>query len=305
MIHDVIIIGSGPSGLTAGMYLGRFKRKPLIIDGDLPGGQLMTTGAVENWPGEVSIDGPELMAKLKKHAQRYETFFLADTVVKVDFSKQPFELWTKNNGRYEAKSVIIATGSCPRVLGCPGEKEYWGRGVNVCATCDAPLYKNRNVVVVGGGNSAIAESFALSKHAKQVTILQLHDHLSATDPLKDVVLAQSNVKVLYNQKVLEVLGNGERVTGVLLEDQKSKIQSLFSTEGVFIAIGMVPNSKIFKGNVKTDSEGYILCSNGFVTSQPGVFVAGDVTDRLYRQAIMASGQGCAAALECERWLRSL
>lgn len=303
MVYDVIIIGSGPAGLTAGIYLGRFKRSPLIIDGSLPGGQLMTTGAVENWPGDISIDGPKLMKKMREHAQKTGSSFLSDIVVSVDFSKKPFVVTTKNKGELQAKSIIIATGSSPKRLGCPGEDEYWGKGVNVCATCDAPLYKDREVVVVGGGNSAIAESFALSKYATKVTIVQVLDHLTATDPLKDIVLQQPNVEVLYNKKVAQIVGDGDVVTGVILIDQKDQSKLEYTTQGVFIAIGMIPNSKLFEGQIAIDKHGYVNRIDGLQTSVDGVFVAGDVTDYRYRQAIFAAGQGCAAALECERWLQ--
>lgn len=304
-VPEVVIIGSGPAGLTAGIYLGRFKRNPLIIDGDLPGGQLMTTGIVENWPGEVSIDGPELVNKIRKHAESCGCEFLADSVESVDFSKRPFVIRTKNKGDIQAKSVIITTGSSPRRLGCEGEDKYWGKGVNTCATCDAPLYEGKEVVVVGGGNSAIAESFALSKYAKKVTIIQVLDKLTATDPLVDKTLEQKNVDVLYKKKVVEIIGDGEKVTGVVLEDQDSKEKSEFSAEGVFIAIGMIPSSGLFKDYIELDKRGYIVRSEGARTMVDGIFVAGDVSDRRYRQAITASGQGCAAALECEEWLANV
>lgn len=305
MVHEVVIIGSGPAGLTAGIYLGRFKRKPLIIDGNLPGGQMMTTGAVENWPGEISIEGPALMKQIREHAQNVGATFLGDSVTKVDFEKHPFELQTKSSGVLQAKSVIIATGSAPRKLGCPGEDEYWGKGVNVCATCDAPLYEGKEVVVVGGGNSAIAESFALSKFAKKVTIMQILDSLTATDPLMDKALAQPNVEVLYNKRVVEIKGDGETVSGVVVEDQKDKSVSEYPAQGVFIAIGMLPSSKVFEGAIELDERGHIMRSAGLHTSVEGVLVAGDVTDSRYCQAITASGQGCAAALECEDFLISI
>ena len=305
MVYEAIIIGSGPAGLTAGIYLGRFKRKPLILEGDLPGGQLMTTGAVENWPGDVSVNGPELMKKMRQHAQKTGCSFLSDNVVEVDFSKTPFVIRTKNKGELLAKSVIIATGASPKRLGCPGENEYWGKGVNTCATCDAPLYEGREVVVVGGGNSAIAESFALSKYAKKVTIVQVGEQLTATDPLKDKTLEQPNVEVLCNKKVLEILGDGKSVVAVKLEDQKDKSVSEYKTQGVFIAIGMKPNTELFKDYIEVNKSGYVVWKEGMQTSLEGVFSAGDVSDFRYRQAITASGQGCAAALECERFLQGI
>lgn len=303
MIHDVIIIGSGPAGLTSGIYLGRFKRKPLIIDGNQPGGQLMTTGAVENWPGKISIEGPRLMKQMREQTEKSGCTFLTDLVAQVDFSKKPFSVTTKHGKTLQTKSVIIATGASPKKLGCPGEKEYWGKGVNVCATCDAPLYKDKEVVVVGGGNSAIAESYALSKHVKKVTMLQVHDQLTAIDPLKDVVLSDPKVDVRYNVKVVEIKGDGRGVTAILLQDQNSKKIFEYPAEGVFIAIGHTPASEPFHGYLEIDERGYIVRKNGHQTSVPGVFVAGDVTDFKYRQAITAAGQGCAAALECEGFLK--
>lgn len=303
MVHDVVIIGSGPAGLTAGMYLGRFKRKPLIIDGDQPGGQLMKTGAVENWPGELSIDGPKLMQHMREQSEKHNCSFLGDTIVRVDFSQTPFLLYTRHDKKIEARSVIIATGSSAKKLGVPGEDEYWGKGVNVCATCDAPLYKDREVIVVGGGNSAVAEAYALSKHAKKVTIIQVSDSLTATDPLVNDVIAAPNVFDRYNQKVIEIKGDGEHVTSVTLEDQKDKTISEISTQGVFIAIGMEPQSEIFHGQLPADKRGYLLRTEDQKTTIPGIFVAGDVADFRYRQAITASGEGCAAALECERYLQ--
>jgi thioredoxin reductase (NADPH) len=305
MVREVVIIGSGAAGLTAGIYLGRFKRSPLIIDGGMPGGQLMTTGAVENWPGDISVEGPDLMKRMREHAKACGSEFEADEAVDVDFSQKPFAVVTKNGKKILAKSVIVATGSSPKKLGVPGEEKYWGRGVNTCATCDAPLYAGKNVVVVGGGNSAIAESYALSKHAKKVTIIQLLDKLTATDPLTDKALEQPNVSVLLNKKVIEIIGDEERITHAILEDQKDKSKSEFKTEGLFVAIGLDPNSKPFKNKLSIDKYGYIIKDNGVTSSVEGVFVAGDVADFKYRQAVTAAGEGCKAALECEIYLQKL
>jgi thioredoxin reductase (NADPH) len=305
MVYEVIIIGSGPAGLTAGMYLGRFKRKPLIIDGSLPGGQLMTTSAVDNWPGIKTVNGPDLVKDLREHAQHCGAEFLAAEIVKVDFSKQPLEIITKRDKKLLTKSVIIATGSAPRRLGVPGENEYWGNGVNVCATCDAPFYQDREAVVVGGGNSAITEGFALSKFAKKVTIIQIRDKLTANDPLTEKVLNAPNIDVICSKKVIEIKGDGKKVTGVAIEDQVNKEVSDLSTDGVFIAIGMIPSSVPFKDQIDIGKMGYIVKFKGCKTSKEGVFVAGDVADHKYRQAITASGQGCASALECEEFLNKM
>ncbi len=305
MVNEVIIIGSGPAGLTAGVYLGRFKRNPLIIDGDMPGGQLMATSAVENWPGIVSIDGPDLIKNIRNHASSVGCSFLQDSVINLNCSKDIFIVKTKNNNSLKAKSIIIATGASPRKMGVPGEKEYWGRGVNICATCDAPLYEGKEVVVVGGGNSAIAESDALSKFAKKVTLIQISDKLTATDPLVDKVLSHKNIEVLYHQKVIEIRGDSNIVSEVVLENQQDKSLSDFRTDGVFVAIGMVPNSSLFNNILEIDDRGYIIIKSGCQTSINGVFAAGDISDHKYRQAITASGQGCAAALECERFLSSV
>ncbi|MCK4517141.1 thioredoxin-disulfide reductase [Candidatus Babeliales bacterium] len=309
MIYEAIIIGSGPAGLTAGIYLSRFKRNPLIIEGGEPGGQLMMTGAVENWPGNLSVDGPTLMKNIREHAEKSGATFLAQQVISVDFSKQPFSLTTKDKKVLQTRSLIVATGAHPRKLGVPGENEYWGKGVNVCATCDAPLYADKEVIVVGGGNSAIAEAYALGKYAKKVTIIHVLDELTATDPLKDEVLKNPKVFVICCEKVIKVNGDETGVTSVVLENQKTKITrdhsvSEFSTQGVFVAIGYVPNSKLFVGQVEIDERGYIVRTDGAQTSVPGVFAAGDVTDFKYRQAITASGQGCAAAIECEGFLKN-
>ena len=309
MIHEVIIIGSGPAGLTAGIYLSRFKRNPLIIEGSEPGGQLMMTGAVENWPGNLSVDGPTLMKNIREHAEKSGATFLAQQVVSINFSKQPFTLTTKDKKVLQTRSLVIATGAHPRKLGVPGEDEYWGKGVNVCATCDAPLYTDKEVIVVGGGNSAIAEAYALGKYAKKVTIIHVLDELTATDPLKDEVISNPKISVLCCEKVIEVKGDENGVTSVILENQKTTTTkehstSEFLTQGVFVAVGYIPNSKLFAGQLEIDKRGYVVRVDGAQASVSGVYAAGDVTDTKYRQAITASGQGCAAAIECEGFLKS-
>jgi len=303
MSYDVIIIGSGPAGMTAGIYLGRYKRKVLIVEGPLPGGQLTTTDDVENWPGDIIVKGPALMKQMKEQATKAECEFVSDEVVKVDFANKPYKVFTKNNQTFESNLIIIATGASPKKLGCPGEDEYWGKGVNVCATCDAPLYKNREVVVIGGGDVGVVETYALSKHAKKVTVIQVAEELTAKDPLKDKILKIDNVDIIYNTEVKEIKGNGEKVTHIIIENNKTKETSEFKTDGVFLAIGHAPNSQIFDGQAKIDDKGYIVKNENFMTSVDGVFVSGDVTDKKYRQAITASGEGCKASLECEKILR--
>lgn len=304
MVYKVIIIGSGPAGLTAGVYAGRLKLNPLIVEGFLPGGQLMTTGDVENWPGNISIKGPELIRNMHKHAEVCGCSFLVDTVESVDFSKKPFVLHTKNKQFLQTESVIIATGSSSRKLGCPGEKEYWGKGVNTCAVCDAPLYDGKVVAIVGGGNSAITEAYAISKYAKKVIIVQLHDKITATDSLMDTVLANPKVQLIYNGLIKEIKGDGKRLTTVVIENQKDKTLFDLPVEGLFVAIGQKPNSLPFKGGIQISKTGHILRSENMQTNIEGVFVVGDVADYKYKQAITAAGDGCAAVLECIRFLKS-
>lgn len=303
MEHNLIIIGSGPAGLTAGIYAARSKLKPLIIEGNQPGGQLISTSAVENWPGEISIQGPELIKKIRTHAESCGAEFISDFVDRVDFSKVPYELYTKTGKRFKAKSVIISTGSSFRKLGVPGEKEYWGSGVSVCAVCDAPFYEGKEVIVVGGGNSAITEAYALSQHATKVTILQVGEQLTARDPLVDDVKKNPKIEILLNVSVKEITGDGTKMTGVIATRKDSGKEIFIKADGVFVAIGLIPNSSLFEGQVELDERGYIVRSESFQTSISGVFAVGDVADKKYRQAITAAGEGCAAALECDEHLR--
>ena len=302
MVHDVVIIGSGPAGLTAGIYTARAKLDTLIIEGSLPGGQLMNTAAVENWPGMVSAQGPDLMMDMRKQAESCGSAFTSGSVTDVDFSSLPYKLFLDNQTVIQAKSVIIATGSGNRKLGCPGEAEYLAKGVSVCATCDAPFYKDKDVIIVGGGNSAVAEAFHLAHFARKVTIIHILDALTGSDRLKDKVLANPKISVMYNTTIKEIAGDGMHVTHVVAENQKTKESAQIQASGVFIAIGFYPNTDFLGKHLDIDQRGYLVRTGTTTTNKEGVFAAGDVTDNFYRQAITASGMGCMAALDCQTYL---
>ncbi len=304
MQYQVVIIGSGPAGLTAGVYTSRAKLKTLIIEGTQPGGQLMTTTNVENWPGNISIPGPDLMINMRSHAQAYGCELLGETVTRVDFSATPFKLYTDAGKEIVADSVIIGTGASNKLLKCPGEAEYWAKGVSTCATCDAPFYQDKEVVIVGGGNTAVTEGEHLTHFAKKITFVHILDALTATDPIKDKVLNNPNVSFQYNATVVAIKGDDKRVTHVEIENTKDKSRTTLPTDGVFIAIGFNPNTAIFKGQIDMDQFGYITVQGHTNTSKPGVFAAGDVADYRYRQAITSAGIGCMAALDAQAYLSS-
>jgi thioredoxin reductase (NADPH) len=305
MIYDVAIIGSGPAGLTAGIYASRGKLNTIILEGTQPGGQLMTTTAVENWPGDISIMGPDLMMKMRAHAQHYGCKLEMNLVTKVEFENKPYKLHLDNRQIIQTNSVIIATGASHKQLGCPGEKEYFSKGVSVCATCDAPFFKDMHVVVVGGGDSAVTEAEHLTHFVKKLTIVHILDKLTAKDPIKDKVLANPNVKIIYNASIKEIRGNGQKMTGVIIENQKDKSIQEISADGLFVAIGMIPNTTTFKDQVELDKYGYVIVKNQTNTSKDGIFVAGDAADYKYRQAVVAAGSGCMAALDCQAYLNKL
>ncbi len=302
MVQKVIIIGSGPAGLTAGIYTARAKLDPILFEGNQPGGQLTTTTKVENWPGNIEVMGVKLMMDIKNHAQDCDCKIISETVTKVDFSTKPYKVFTQGGKEYEAESVIIATGASHKKLNIPGEKEYWSKGVSVCATCDAPFFKDKDVVVVGGGNSAVMEAEHLVHWAKKVTIVQISEKLSATDPIKDKVLQDPKIEVIYNSAVKEIKGDGQKVIELVIENKKEQKISTLKTDGVFVAIGMKPNTDIFKGQIGIDDWGYIVREERTFTSKEGIFAAGDVADFRYQQAITASGEGCMAALDCGEYL---
>jgi len=302
MVHSLVIIGSGPAGLTAGIYAARAKLSPVIIEGPLPGGQLMTTTTVENWPGEKSILGPDLMINMRSQAEACGCAFVGGQVTAVDFSGKPLSLTLDNGKTVQAHSVIIATGSTSRKLGCAGEATYWGKGVSVCATCDAPFYAGKDVIVVGGGNTAVTEVEHLSHVAKTVTVIHILDALTATDPLKHKILNNPKVTFLYNTTVTEITGDGQKVTGVVVENKKDGSKTTLQINGIFVAIGSTPNTALFKGQLAIGQYGFLEIANHTRTSVEGVFAAGDVSDYRYRQAITSSGVGCMAALDAQAYL---
>ncbi len=304
MIYNVIIIGSGPAGLTAGIYTGRSKLKPLLIEGMNPGGQLMTTGKVENWPGNISINGFELMQNIREHTKKCDCELLSDKVTNVDITQKPFAITTQAGKKLQTKSIIIATGATHRKLNIPGEKEYWGNGVSVCAVCDAPFYQDKEVVIVGGGNSAVAEAYELARFAKKVTILNTKDELTATDPIKYKILKNKKISILSNTTITEIKGDKNSVTSVTIKKLNENNTTKISANGVFIAIGLSPNNTLFTNKVEINEHGFIVKKQNSQTSVEGVFVAGDVSDSRYQQAITAAAEGCMAALDCEKYLKS-
>ncbi|MCK4264844.1 thioredoxin-disulfide reductase [Candidatus Babeliales bacterium] len=303
MVHKLIILGSGPAGLTAGIYAARGKLSPLIIEGNKPGGQLTTTTYVENWPGEKKILGIELMEKIKKHAEHYGTTFLSDSVIKADLSKKPYTLTTEGGKTLSAESIIIATGASHKKLKAKGEDEYWGKGVTTCATCDAPFYQDKEVVIAGGGNTAVTEAAFLTRFAKKITIIQILDKLSANDPIRDEVEKDPKIEIILNSAIKEIKGDGKKINVVVIENQKTKESKTIPTSGVFVAIGFKPNTDIFKDQLDMDEFGYLKIIDHTKTSKEGIFTAGDVSDYKYMQAVTSSGFGCMAALDCETYLQ--
>lgn len=299
-IYDVIIIGSGPAGLTAAIYTTRADLKTLVVAGGKWGGQLMLTTLVENFPGfPEGIQGPELMTNMRKQAEHFGAEFVDEEFESADFSKAPFKI-TVSGKVYAAKSIIIATGADTKWLGVKGEAEKIGRGVSSCAPCDAVFFRNKNVIVVGGGDSAMEEVLVLTKFAASVTLVHRKDSFKASEIMQKRVKENPKVKIMYNSEVTEILGE-TNVTGVKIKNNKSNEISQIPIDGVFVAIGHIPNTSRFS-DIDLDELGFVKVQNHFLTNKQGVFVAGDVHDSHYKQAITAAGFGCAAALEAERWL---
>jgi len=301
----IAILGSGPAGLSAAIYGARANIKTVVLLGNKPGGALMETTYIENWPGREKILGSELIQNLKNQANKFGAEFLEDAVIKTDFSQWPYRLWTEDGKKLNALSVIIATGSTPRTLGVPGEREYWGKGVTTCAICDAPFHKGNDVVVIGGGDSAVEEALQLSAYAKTVTILVRKDSMRAAQSMQDRLKAVDNISVLYNTEVQKIEGEGDEVKRVELINNKTNETFEKNVSGVFLAIGHLPNSTVFKDYISLNTQGYInLKGRSQKTNIPGVFAAGDVADPEYKQAGVASGNGIKAALEATEFLQN-
>jgi thioredoxin reductase (NADPH) len=306
----LLILGSGPAGYTAAVYAARANLKPVLITGLAQGGQLMTTTEVDNWPADAQgVMGPDLMARFQAHAERFDTTMIFDHIHTVDFSVRPLRL-AGDNGEYTCDALIIATGASARYLGLPSEEKFMGKGVSACATCDGFFYRGQDVVVVGGGNTAVEEALYLSNIARTVTIVHRRDRFRAEAILVDRLLARTrdggNMRVIWNHTLAEVLGDATGVTGARLADRATGATQDLAVKGVFIAIGHTPNTGIFEGQLEM-AGGYIRVKGGSegnatATSVPGVFAAGDVADHVYRQAVTSAGTGCMAALDAEAYL---
>ncbi len=302
-VRNLIIIGSGPAGYTAAIYASRAMLAPLMFEGDSRGGQLMTTTDVENYPGFVKpILGPALMEEMREQAKRFGTELVSEMATSVDFSKRPFTV--KAGDRVEqANAVIIATGAAHKRLGLDSEKALYGKGVSACATCDGFFFKDKNVVVVGGGDSAMEEATFLTRFATKVTVLVRGDKLRASKIMADRAMKNPKIEFRWNVEVTDVLGGDVgHVTGVKLHDMKAGETSEMPIDGVFTAIGLAPSVELFKGAIELDARGYIKTKNGSETNVPGVFACGDVQDWKYRQAVTAAGSGCMAAIDAQRFL---
>lgn len=307
----VLIIGSGPAGFTAGIYAARANLSPVIFEGAQPGGQLMITTDIENYPGfEHGIAGPVLMDTMRKQAQRVGASTIYKTIIKVDFSKKPFEVFSDDNNKYTADSVIIATGASARYLGIPSEQVYMGAGVSACATCDGFFFRNQKVVVVGGGDTAMEEATYLANLCSEVTLIHRREGFRASPAMLERAKKHPKIKFALNSVIEEVVGTNENgrktVTGIKLKNVKTNEVIDHPCEGVFIAIGHDPNTKIFKDILNLDPAGYIITEKGCTkTNIPGVFACGDAQDNHYRQAVTAAGTGCMAAKDAEQYLETL
>lgn len=303
---EVLILGSGPAGLTAAIYAARANLKPVLIHGPLPGGQLTTTTDVENFPGfPEGIMGPDLMIAFENQAKRFGTEIVVNTITEVDLSPGKLQL-KSDKVEYNCEALIIATGASPRFLGVPGESDLMGYGVSTCATCDGAFFREKVIMVVGGGDSACEEALFLTKFGQKVVIVHRRDQLRASKIMQDRVLNHSKIEILWNKQLQSIAGTKEAgVTSVMLEDTTNNATSNFDCDAVFVAIGHIPTTQLFKDQLDTDENGYLVpAPNSSTMNIPGVFACGDCQDHVFRQAITAAGTGCMAAMEAERWLEA-
>ena len=304
-IESVTIIGTGPAGLTSAIYTARANLNPLVIEGDQPGGQLTITSDVENYPGFAEpVMGPELMGNFRKQSERFGTRFKTGMVAKADLSKRPFTLHMADGTTVQTKTLIISTGASAKWLGLPGEKRLQGKGVSACATCDGFFFRNMDIAVAGGGDTAMEEATFLTRFAKSVTVIHRRDKLRASKVMQDKAFKNPKIKFVWDTAIEDILGEKE-VTGLKLKNLKTGAESELAVQGLFVAIGHEPNTKVFRDQIRCDETGYILVDPGTTkTNIPGVFAAGDVADHHYRQAVTAAGTGCMAALDAERFLEA-
>jgi thioredoxin reductase (NADPH) len=308
-VRDVLIIGSGPAGLTAAIYTARANLRPLVLEGepsstsDQPGGQLMLTTDVENYPGFVDgIQGPELMATFRAQAARFGADFLTVRATKVDFSSRPFRVWVGDD-EFQARSVIVSTGARSRMLGLDSERRLLGRGLSTCATCDGFFFSGQRIAVIGGGDSALEEAIFLTRFGEKVTVIHRRDRLRASKIMQERAFKNDKVEFLWDSVVEDFVGDGH-LSGVKVRNVKSGEESVLEVGGAFVAIGHIPNTTIFKGQLDMDEGGYLRTTEGTRTNVEGVFASGDVQDHVYRQAVTAAGSGCMAAIDAERWLET-
>ena len=305
-IMPIAVIGSGPAGLMAAVYGARGGKETYLLEGNKPGGLLMDTTEVENWPGEISINGPDIMKKLRDQAMHQGVQFVEDTIERVDFGQWPFKLYTENGTEISALSVVIATGASPRLLNVPGEDIYWGSGVTSCAVCDAPFFKNEEVVVVGGGDSAVEEGIQLAPFAKKITILVRKGEMRAASSMQERLKDYDHISIKYNVEIKRILGDDTNVTAVELYNNKTNTTSEFKAAGVFLAVGHNPNSRTFKDYIALDDNGYIHVEGRTQqTTVKGIFAAGDVEDHRYRQAGSSAGHGIQAGLDAVNFLNEV
>ena len=303
--YKIIILGAGPAGLTAAIYAARANLSPLVLEGPKPGGQLMGTTAIENWPGNTSILGPQLMLNMIQQAKDVGVTFLQESASEIEVSSNPFVITTNEKTKLQAQSLIIATGSTPNRLNCPGEDVYWGKGVSTCATCDGAFYRDRPVVILGGGDAGMENASFLAKYTKKITLIHIGEKLSASHTMQQRILKNPDIKIIYSSTITEIEGNGDHISSVTIQNQKTQSIEKLATDGLFLSIGAKPNTSFFKNNIALSSFGHIAVTDNVKSSIPGIFAAGDVHDFKYRQAIVSAGFGCMAALEAERFLNSL